>query len=169
MNIYTFLKRFKQRSILRKVCQQAQLYLRVVDADQFASLFGNEYRTYFTSKLGTHRNVLQVRVFGAEPSRCCTGLQKGGMNAALLILLCQFQQRNYISREHFLMFTVGKDFFDDGVFIFERHQHGFVGTVARLCLLAPFEPKLLKEYDTKLLSRADVELCSRQCVNLFGQ
>ena len=71
------------RCVLRVVGQDAQLDLRVVGGEQLpAGMAGDEGGANFAAFLGADRDVLQVRVAGAEPAGGGDDLVERAVNAA---------------------------------------------------------------------------------------
>ncbi|MCG3777347.1 MAG: hypothetical protein JW388_0032 [Nitrospira sp.] len=79
MDILPFGKHRKQARILRQVREDAGLDLTIVGTEQGMARRRDEGFSDSESVLALHRNILQVRLGGGEPSSRCDGLIERGM------------------------------------------------------------------------------------------
>ena len=74
-------ERLDQRLVARQVGEHAQLDLRVVRRDQDVTRFGDERAPDLAAELGADRDVLQVGIAAAQPSRGGDRLIEAGVDA----------------------------------------------------------------------------------------
>ena len=81
MDILTFCERPEQRLVTRQMRHDAQFDLRIVGGNHDRALARNEGLPDSAPLIRSHRNVLQVRVAGAQAPRRRDSLVVGGMHA----------------------------------------------------------------------------------------
>ena len=81
MNVFAFLKSFKHDRILRDMCEEPQLELRVIRGNDFVSLLRHERAANTPAKIGANRNVLQIGIAGRKPAGGRNSLIELAVNA----------------------------------------------------------------------------------------
>ena len=122
------------------MCDNAELDLRVVGGEQHVAVGGHERLADVAAALGAHRDVLQVRVEGAEPARGRNRLGKRRMDAPRF-RVDELRQRVNVGGFQLRQLAPLQD---------QRHDRMLVGhllehLLASLILLALGQPGVLHE------------------------
>ena len=143
--------------VLRVVGEDAQLDLRVVGGEQLpAGLAGDEGRADFAAFLGADRDVLQVRVAGAEPAGGGDDLVERRVDAARFGVDHR-RQRVDVRVLELRELAVLDDLRRQRMRCGQLFEHVGVGARAGLCFLDDRQAELLEQHLGELLRRADVE------------
>ena len=152
--------------VAREVGQDPQLDLRIVGCQEPPALPGHEGLADLLALLGAHRNVLQVGVAGAQPSRGRHALVERGMDPAVLGM-DQGRQRIEISalelRELAMLQEQGGQRVPGGQLL-EDVLRGALLAAGRLLRRGQLE--LLEEHLAELGAGVDVERPASQPVDV---
>ena len=114
--------------------------------------------------LGAHGDVLQVGAAARQAAGCSHRLVERGVQAA--VLTQHAWQRVEVGALELGELAVLDDLLGDGVDGGEHREHGCIGRVAGLGLLAVRQTHALEEHLRELLGRVHQELTAGQLVNL---
>ena len=157
------------RRVFRIVGQDAQLDLRVVGRQQLpARRPGDERRANFAAFLRADRDVLQVRVAGAEPARRGHHLVERRVHAAGFRMNHR-RQRVDVRVLELRVLAVLDDLGRQRVRLGQLLQHVGIGARPGLGFLDDRQAQLLKQHLRELLRRADVERMAGQLFDLLLQ
>ena len=153
-------ERLDQTGILRQVGDAAKLDLVVVGDEEDRTRARNERLAELATRLGTHRDVVEVRSVGAESARAGDRLVERGVDAAVGLDLGE--QAGAVGAPQLLDLAVGQQVVDDGVLVAQLLQHTGIGhRLAGLGLLEDGQTELLEQDRPELLGGVDVELLAR--------
>ena len=136
--------------------QDAQFDLAVVRVGQQPAGLRGEELPQAAAQLGAHRDVLQIRLGGADAAGAGLGLDKGAVHPAVRPQLPQ--QPLHIGAVQLLVYPVLQDIFDHRMITPQAFQGLRVGGVAALGLFAGRQAQLVKQRLAQLLGAVQVEL-----------
>ena len=82
VDVFAAAESFDQHGIVGKMSEDAQFDLRVVGGKQQTARRGDEGGANFAAELGAYRNILQIRIRGAEAAGDGAGLRETRVQAA---------------------------------------------------------------------------------------
>ncbi len=167
MDVLVVHKRIHEDRVLCTMSQDPQLDLGIVRGKEHRTLLRHERLPDFPALLAAHRDILQVRVGTAQPSRGCDALVERGMNPARF-RVDQFAKGVRIrglelgkgpvpkqeSRQFVIPGKCGQHIHVSGI------PFGFPGFFHHR------QSELFKQDHTELLRRIDVELFARSRVDI---
>ena len=145
--------------------QQPQLDLRVIRAQQHRVLASRDERLAdHLSLVGAHRDVLQVRVARAQPSRRRHRLVERRVDASRA-RRHQFRQRIDVRPLQLRQEPVFEHQLRQVVHHRQHFEHALVCGIPGLGAFLPGQSQLFKEHHAQLLRRVDVELLAGRRVD----
>ena len=153
--------------ILRHMGKNPKLNLGIIRIRKNTAHFWHEHLSDFSSQLGPHGNILQIRVGGADAPRGRNGLVKRGVNP--LILSDKGGKTVRIGALQLCKPPVFQHKRCDGMLLGKPLEHVRRGGISRFCLFPAGNPHLLKQDFPKLLGRVDVKLYPRLFVYFLFQ
>ena len=145
--------------ILRQVRQDARLDLAIVGAEQGMAWRRNEGFADAQAIVALHRNILQIRLGGGEPSGRRDGLIERRMEP-LGLRIHQLGQRIHIGGLEFAEAPIVHDLRGQFVLGSQLRQRVFIRRVAGLGFPDRLESQLFEQHRGELLRRIDVELAA---------
>ena len=167
VNIVVVEERLNHVRIVGDVRQHTQFNLRIVRVDQHPAGTREEEAAQLAPQLRAHRDILQIRLRGADAARTGFRLVKAGMNPA--VRANHFQKAIAVGGFQLGQGAVIEHLLHRRMLIAQAFQHLRVGGVARFCLFPMGKAQLHKESVTQLLGGIDVELITDGLVNLLLQ
>jgi hypothetical protein len=149
-----------QAGVVGEVGDHPQLDLVVVGHEQLEAGSGDEGAAELAPLLGAHRDVVQVRLVGAEPAGPGHGLLEGGVDATVARVDLR-QQARAVGRAQLLDGAVPEQRVDDRVLALELLQGGGIGGEAGLRLLVRGQPEGLEQHRAQLRRGVHLELDAR--------
>ena len=169
VDVFVALERRAHRRVFRIVGQDAQLDLRVVGRQQLPTgRPGDEGRANFAAFLGANRNVLQVRVAGAEPAGGGHDLIERRVHAARFRVNHR-RQRVDVRVLELRVLAILDDLRRQRVRLGQLLQHVGIGARPGLGFLDDRQAELLEQHLRELLGRADVERMAGQLFDFLLQ
>src|SRR5579885_1492233 len=97
VNVLAISERLHQHGIFRKMRHDPQFNLRVIRRQQYLPLLRHKRGANLSPQFASHRDILQIRIARAQPSRRCTRLRETRMQP-LCLRMNQFRQRIHVRR-----------------------------------------------------------------------
>jgi hypothetical protein len=169
VDVFPAPERLDERLVAGDVSQHPQLDLRVVGfQDDPTGLGGNKRLADAAALLRPHRDVLQVGVGAAEPSRGRHGLVEVRVHFARFGV---HQRRQGVNVRVFQLgqLPVLEKLGRQRMVFGQRLQHFLIGGRPRLGALDDGKLQLVEQDGAQLLGRVDVERLAGQGVNFLGQ
>ena len=133
MDVLSALERRHERGVLGKVSEDAQVYLRVVGAEQrpLGAFLGYERLPDAQAERRADGDVLEVGVRAGKPSRGGARLVVGGMDASRVRVHLK-RERVHVGGLQLGELPVTQDMADDRVVVAQVLQYGGVRRIAGL-------------------------------------
>ena len=147
--------------------QDPKLNLGIVGTDEFIPCSGDECLPELPPHGLPDRDILQIRLCAAQPSRCRHSLLEMGTNSS--IRPDQRSQSFHISAPQLRQCPVLQNKTDDRILRSKFLQNIRTGAVSPLRLLSGRQSQLLEENIPQLLRRIDVENFPAEFVNFSFQ
>ena len=159
VDVVAGLERGDQPGILGEVCDAAQFDLVVVRHQQHVAGRSDERLPKDPPGVAADRDVVQVRLIGAEPSRAGDRLVERGPDPIARTDLGE--EALAVGRPKLLHLAIGQEVLDDRMVTTHLLERLRVGRIARLRLLLRCQAQLVEEHLTQLLGGVDVEVATR--------
>ena len=166
MNVLAAREGVQKPLVLREVGHDAKLDLRVVGGDDHVARLGDECLPHRTALVGSHGNVLQVRIRTRQTPRHGDGLTEGRVHAAVL-RVDHARELVEIGALELRETTVLENELRQRIVESELRQHLLVRRRrAGTRLLARGKPELGEEHLRELLGTRQIELMPRRLVGV---
>ena len=160
-------KRLPHRLVARDVGEQPQLDLAVVRVHEHIAALGHEHPPQLAAERRARRDILQIRLGGAEPPRGGHGHLEARAHAP--VRPDDLQQSVAISRFQLGVLTVLQHVGDNGVLPAQLFKHIRVRRPAGLRLFAVRQAETVEKHLAELLGGVDVEAPVGLLVNALLQ